>query len=97
MREAFDMDLSFEEVAMIFALKGWLHGTNRKAGVPNAEQLKAHIEDMISSLAEQARDGRILFNSSGRFTVHTDPEMPDSYEIHLYLGNVDRQKLGVSV
>jgi hypothetical protein len=94
MHEAFDMDLSFEEIAMIFALKGWLHGTKRKAGIPNGEQLKAHVSDMIESLS-QIRDSRNMYNSSGRFTVHTDPEMPDAYEIHLYIGNVDRQKLGV--
>ncbi|OEV28668.1 hypothetical protein AN220_00570 [Streptomyces nanshensis] len=90
-----DMDVTYEELAAIFALKGWLHGTERKAGIPDAKTLREHIEEMVTQL-EAANNGNvILFNSSGRFTVHTDPEMPDAYEIHLYVGNIDRQKLGV--
>lgn len=91
--EALDMDISFEELAMIFALKGWLHGTDRKAGIPSAETLRDHVLEMIAQLEEHLTEDRILFNTSGRFTVHNDPEMPFSREIHLYLGNIDIQKL----
>lgn len=94
MHEAFEMDLTLEEVAAIFALKGWLHGTERRAGIPDAETLYAHVAGMVKDLERaEVATAKLLFNSSGRFTVHTDPEMPDSYEIHLYIGNVDKQKL----
>lgn len=86
-----DMDLSFEELSMLFALKGWLYGTRR--GVPSPTDLYNKVVELVEALEAAEDDGRVLFAAEGRFLVYSDPEMPYSYDVYVYVGNVDRQKL----
>lgn len=86
-----DMDLSFEELSMLFALKGWLYGTRR--GVPSPEDLYNKVVELVEDLEAAEDSDSILFAAEGRFLVYSDPEMPYSYDVYVYVGNVDRQKL----
>jgi len=90
-----DMDLSFEELSMLFALKGWLYGSSRR-GVPSPDDLYNKVVELVEALEDVEDDGRVLFAAEGRFLVYSDPEMPYSYDVYVYVGNVDRQKLDES-
>src|SRR5690606_20251080 len=89
-----EMDLSFEELSMLFALKGWLYGNRR--GVPSPDDLYNKVVELVEALEAVEDDGRVLFAAEGRFLVYSDPEMPYSYDVYVYVGNVDRLKLDES-
>ena len=86
-----DMDVSFEELSMLFALKGWLYGTKR--GIPSPADLYNKVVELVEALEAAKNGDRVLFATEGRFLVYSDPEMPYSYDVYIYVGNVDRQKL----
>lgn len=87
-----DMDVTFDELSMLFALKGWLYGTRR--GVPRPADLYNKVVELVEALESVKDNDRVLFATEGRFLVYSDPEMPFSYDVYVYVGNVDRQKLG---
>lgn len=89
-----DMDISFEELSMLFALKGWLYGNRR--GVPSPDDLYNKVVELVEALEAVEDDDRVLFAAEGRFLVYSDPEMPFSYDVYVYVGNVDRLKLDES-
>ncbi|MEO3857461.1 hypothetical protein [Acrocarpospora sp. B8E8] len=81
-----ELDLSPDELAAIFAIKGWTYGTAQCAGTPSAADLKTYITDMAELLARTGRAD--VYATGGRFKVYKDPELPGSYEIYLYVGHV---------
>src|SRR5690606_12187908 len=89
-----DMDLSSEELSMLFALKGWLYGNRR--GVPRPDDPHNTVVALVEALETVEDDGRVLVAAEGRFLVYSDPEMPYSYDVYVYVGNVDRLKLDES-
>lgn len=84
------LELSLEEIAMIFAVKGWVYDTGKAAGaVPTPDNITDIIEYLISVIEVSEMSG--VWTNLGRFMVTQDPEYPSYYSLSLELGLIPKK------
>lgn len=83
-----ELDLSVDELAMIYALKGWEWDVGNEVRTPNGDE----IHDLILILGEQLeKSSKGTWAGLGRLIVYKDPEFPSSWGIALELGYMDKE------
>ena len=84
------MELSLDELAVLYGLKGWVFCTDLGPIPPTAEVLEDLIQDMAALLRQREPAG-VSFANICRLFVYSDPEMPDYYSIGLEIGLVPKE------
>lgn len=80
------MDLSPEELAILFAAKGWVYGNG---AVLTADDIRGKILHLIDVIESANDDG--VWSNLGRLMVTQDPEYPSYYSISLELGLIPKE------
>lgn len=84
------MELSPEELAMVYAAKGWVFDSGvTDASPPTAENIRDIIQYLIVVLESSEFAG--AWSNFGRIMVTQDPEYPSYYSVALELGLVPKK------
>ncbi|MEO3862644.1 hypothetical protein [Acrocarpospora sp. B8E8] len=85
-----EWELDPEELAGLFAAKGWVYLTQDGLIIPNAN----YIENMLAGLVNEALNTKRDEVQGSRFMIFKDPELPNSYDLWLNVGFIwDDDKL----
>lgn len=80
MRYDLDLEVSLEELAILFAAYGWYYATN-PFGTPSPDDIKQQIYALLNGIPDEGE-----FIRSGRLALVRSPEYPDSFEVYLDIG-----------
>lgn len=88
--ELAEWELTPEQLAMIFALMGWLYGTPDCQGVPGPEDIEDMVEHLADSMDKQGFD--LVFSTMGRILLARHEEFPSSFGVYLHIGELPRKE-----
>lgn len=75
------MDLSLDELAMIFAVKGWITKTGNPPTTDELEETIRFLTDVIESAEDPG-----VWSNFGRIMLTQDPELDSYYSVSLEIG-----------
>ncbi|MGN9782820.1 hypothetical protein ACTMTF_15410 [Nonomuraea sp. ZG12] len=92
MKVSGEWELAPDELAAMFAAKGWGYDTEQGLTIPNADTIEAMLAKIVT---EVLNNEEVIAVQGGRFMVWKDPDMPNSYDLFLNLGYIwDEDALG---
>ncbi|MEU7863441.1 hypothetical protein [Nonomuraea sp. NPDC049141] len=82
-----EWDLTPDELALIFAIKGWQYANSEFGyGAPSADSIASVLNALVNMCTDDGAKGS--YATIGRFLVVKDNDLPNSYDIYLRVGYV---------